>query len=172
MVELFHWCKRVGMSSRCAMNLRSSSEIALLSPVLKNRQWRILYILEARATMTDNYQPLRWRELPYKCSLLLSKLHIGAQMIHTGLSEFRGPGAVWYHHRECNIFESLGFVLLSWTDAFASRYCCSAVLSDIAPRPHVSLLPSECTQGSYNPSMMSCERVKSKRPAGANVPVK
>lgn len=81
-------------------------------------------MVEALATITDNYQPLRRRELPYKCSLSLSKLHIGTQMIHTGFVEFSVPGALWRCHRECNIFESLGFMLW-WMDAFASRYCCS-----------------------------------------------
>lgn len=42
----------------------------------------------------------------------------------------------------------------------------------MAPRLYVCLLPSARTQGLWNPSTMSYERVKSKRPAGADVPLK
>lgn len=48
----------------------------------------------------------------------------------------------------------------------------STDLSGVAPHLYVCLLPPACTQGLWNPSTMSCERVKSKRPAGADVPVK
>lgn len=48
----------------------------------------------------------------------------------------------------------------------------SMVLSGVALHLYVCLLPSVCTQGLWNPSTMSYEPVKSKRPAGADVPVK
>lgn len=128
-------------------------------------------LLEALATKIDNYQLLLRRANSLVCSPTLTKLHIGALMIYTGLQrcKFSVLSAVWYCHRQCNIFESLGFTLLWWMDAVARRYCCSQ-------RFWVAAL-CVCLRASFSVheglvEPIHSESVKSKRPAGADVPIK
>lgn len=95
------------------------------------------------------------------------------QMIRTGFAVFSVPGEVWYCHRESNIFESLSFRLLWWMNALAGWYCCSQRFW--VAWLHICM--SAClllrARGAYgvHPRWV-CERVKRKRPAGADVQVK